>query len=275
MCSRCNEAGRWQQCAACRAQPATAPGYALSRQRILWGELLGISLRIYRQNFGLVSVAVLLTAAPLLIGQLASSALQLLWSDDFGLVIGLSLLIGIAQLLAQALAWLGLLGIGVRLARGEPAELSMLLSGLPRLGALLLQGAAIQFALMFAAGCAFAPVVAVFALSDEPALSTVGLAGLVAALGTGAVIYVALGFAFASFELAAQPGVGPFAAIGNAWAIARGERLTIAFGLLLAFGLALLGMLVCFVGLIFTLGYATLLLAVLYVALRNGAELPR
>jgi hypothetical protein len=113
----------------------------------------------------------------------------------------------------------------------------------------------------------------VFALSDEPALPTLGMAALVAFCGAGFVAYTALGFSFASLELVAQPRLDAFDAIRNAWAIARGERLTIFVGLVLVGLLLLAGALFCLVGLLFTLGYAAVLFSVLYVALRNGAEL--
>lgn len=274
MCSHCNEAGRFELCEACRAR-AGGDAFALHRNRIVWGELLGFSFRVYKQSFGLMTLTMLGAGAPFVVGQLLSYALQVLLVDQLLLAIALSGLLLIAQTIVQGVVTLGVLEICIRLARGQPAQLSMLLGGFRRLGALLLQGLVTNFSVMFAALCATAPVIAVFVLSDQPALPTIGLAGLVGLIGIGMVVYLALGFSFASFELVAEPRLDAFDSVRNAWAIARGERLTIFFALVIVAMLAFAGALVCLIGLVFTLGYATLLFTVLYLALRNGAALPR
>jgi hypothetical protein len=275
MCSRCNEAGRFELCEACRARVGADDAFAFRRDRIVWGELLGFSLRLYKQNFGLMTLTMIAAGAPFVLGQLASYAVQALFVDQLLLAVALSMLLLIVQTVAQGVITLGTLDICVRLARGNPADLGMLLGGFRRLGALLLQGLVTNFAVMFAALCATAPVIAVFVLSNEPALPTIGVAALVALVGAGFVVYLALGFSFATFELVAEPRLDAFDSIRNSWAIARGERLTVFVALVIVGLLAFAGALVCLVGLIFTLGYATLLFSVLYLALRNGAKLPR
>lgn len=283
MCSRCVGSAREQnpaasgepvpQCQACLAR-AAGDGPALRRDRIVWGELLGFSFGLYKRHFAQVTLAMLVVLAPFAIGQAMSFPLSALFEDDFLLAIALSFLIWLAQMLAQAAATLSALDVCVRLARGEADAKLSLGAGLHRLGALLLQYLIVSFSLMFAALLAAAPVIAVFALSDEPALPTLGMASLVAFCGAGLWAYTVLGFSFASLELVAQPRLDAFNAIRNAWAIARGERLTIFVGLVLVGLLMLAGALFCLVGLVFTLGYAAVLFSVLYVALRNGAELP-
>jgi hypothetical protein len=286
MCSRCVDAAGSAheqdpaasgepvpQCQACRARAGGDGVALLRRDRIVWGELLGFSFELYKRHFAQVTLAVLVVLAPFVLGHAVSLPLSALFEDDFVLAIALSLLLWIAQMLAQAAATLSALDVCVRLARGEAEVRLSLRAGLSRLGPLLLQYLIVNFALMFAALLAAAPVIAVFALSDEPALPTLGMAALVAFCGAGFVAYTALGFSFASLELVAQPRLDAFDAIRNAWAIARGERLTIFVGLVLVGLLLLAGALFCLVGLLFTLGYAAVLFSVLYVALRNGAEL--
>jgi hypothetical protein len=280
MCSRCveagaspNDAGAAPQCISCRARPEST-GSALRRDRIVWGELLGFSFDLYKKNFARVTLATLALLAPFVIGQLVSAPLAWLFEEQLLLGIALSLLVWIAQLLAQGVVTLSALDLCIRLARGEHAPAYSLQVGLSRLGALLAQYVLVNLGLGFASLCAAAPVIAVFALSDEPPLATLAIAGLVAFCGAAFIAYTALGFSFAACELVAQPRLDAFSALRNAWAIARGERLTIFFGLALVALLALAGALACFVGLIFTLSYAALLASVLYVALRNGAQLP-
>lgn len=284
MCPQCVEAAaaRGQdatasppQCEAC--SPRRAAGtVALRRDRIVWGELLGFAFALYKRHFVQVTTAMLLALSPFALAQAASYALSSLFGgDDFLLAIALSLLLGVAQLLAQAVTMLSALDLCLRLARGQTGASVSLRAGLSRLGPLLLQYLMVNFALAFASLCAAAPVIAVFAFSGgDPPFSTLGIAALVALCGAAFVFYTMLGFSFAPFELMAQPRLDALAALRNAWAIARGERLTIFVGMAIATLLALAGVASCFVGLIFTLGYALLVLGVLYTALRNGAELP-
>lgn len=274
MCSHCNEAGRAALCIDCRTRVGS-DAFPLRRDRILWGELLSFSFRLYKQHFGLITLAMAAAAAPFVLGQLVSYALQTLFMDELFLLVVLSMLLLILQAVAQSAVTLGLLDICIRIARGQPAHAGMVFGELRRVGALILQGVVTNFAVMFAALCATAPVVAVFFISDEPALPTIGIAALVAFAGAGFVVYLALGFAFSTFELVAEPRLGPFDSIRNSWAIARGERLTLFFALGIVALLALAGVMFCLVGLLFTLGYATVLFTVLYLALRNGAQLAR
>src|SRR5688500_10462022 len=113
MCSQCVAAagatreqnpdantGPVPQCEACRAQAGDAAP-ALRRDRIVWGELLGFSFGLYKRHFAQVTLAVLVVLAPFVIGQAVSAPLSALFDDDFLLAIALSLLLWLAQILAQ------------------------------------------------------------------------------------------------------------------------------------------------------------------------------
>jgi hypothetical protein len=180
--------------------------------------------------------------------------------------------LSLVHLLAICVLTLGVLKISLRVARGEPAELSLLWSSVPRVGAFLLVGAAMGAALF---GVELL-LLAVFGLgfssldSGDWTLGTLLIGVALGLLGLAASAYVSLGLVFAGLELVDNPETSVLAALKNAWRIARGERLTLGFGLFLISLLIGAGLIMCGVGVIFTLGYASVLFAALYLALRNG-----
>jgi uncharacterized membrane protein len=88
-------------------------------------------------------------------------------------------------------------------------------------------------------------------------------------------VYLVLGIVFAQTELAFNDESGPISALVYSWRIARGRRLRI-LGVSIVAGLIMLGsMMLCGIGLFFGLPFATLLYVALYLALRNGADVPR
>lgn len=272
MCSVCNDAGRFALCPACREREG-AGNFPFRRDGVIWGRLLSFTFDIYKQNFGLVTkvVATGLCGLALLHGL---SLLSSVFSDNVALM-GLSwITVVILQMLFQAVYTLGAIGISLRLVRGEPAQYGMLLDGMKRIGALIVQSLVTNTALMLTMIVAIAPCGA-FLFGIAPTPVSIGLCALSALLGGAVFIYLALGFTFSTMELMLDPTIDPIKAIKNAWAIARGARLAIAFGWFIAAALMIAGGAMCFIGLFFTLGYAGLLLTTLYLALRNGAALER
>ncbi len=87
-------------------------------------------------------------------------------------------------------------------------------------------------------------------------------------------IYVILGLLFAQVELAFNDDAGPIDAIIYSWRIARGKRLSI-FGVAVISTFIFLGsLMLCGIGVLFGAPLATLLFGALYLALRNGADVP-
>jgi len=88
-------------------------------------------------------------------------------------------------------------------------------------------------------------------------------------------IYFGLPLYLLQPELTLNEDVSPMQALRNCYTLARGERLSL-FGVgLLVMALVLVGLLACCVGIFPALGLGQLLLAGLYLALRNGSELER
>jgi hypothetical protein len=87
-------------------------------------------------------------------------------------------------------------------------------------------------------------------------------------------IYFITGIAFMQAELAYNDDAGPIDAILYSWRIARGKRWRIMGVGLLAGLIALGSAMLCGIGLLFGAPLATLLFCALYLALRDGADVP-
>jgi hypothetical protein len=284
MCKRCNEDGRFDQCTRCRAEQAVAvareqpagTGFPFRRDGVAWGAFLRFCFTCYTKNFGLLTLATIACFGAVFVLQAISGVLLMaLASFDGGQFVWIVL--PVLQALLMSLMTLGMLQISLRVVQDQPAGLSLLWSGMPRIGPFLLVSAAIGAALL---GLELV-LLAVFGLgfssldAADWTLGTLLVAGSLGLVGLAASIYVSLGLVFAALELVAQPELSPLTALKNAWRIAHGERLTVGFGLFLISLSMLAGAMFCGVGLVFTLGYAAVLFAALYLALRNGAPLDR
>lgn len=237
----------------------------------MWGAFLRFCFDVYRRGFGLVTLALIAICAAALLAHGLGTTLIMLSAEllDPGL---LWPLLGAAEVLLMCALLLGMLKLSLQLVRGQPASLSLLLSGVDRLGSLLLVSmitAAVvggaELLTVLPIGLGFAFLDASVSLGD---LLLVALGVLVALCVS---IYVLLGLVFATIELVSEPTIGTFTALGNAWRIAHGERLTVGFGMFLIGVLGTVGGMFCGIGALFTLGYASVLFAALYLALRNGA----
>jgi len=88
-------------------------------------------------------------------------------------------------------------------------------------------------------------------------------------------IYVATGIAFMQAELAFNDDAGPIDAVLYSWRIARGKRWRIIGVGLLASLIAAGSAMLCGIGLLFGAPLSALLFGALYLALREGADVPR
>jgi hypothetical protein len=281
MCKRCNEDGRFDRCERCRheralvsAHPPPAAGeFPFRRDGVEWGRFLRFCFELYTKNFGLLTLTMIIclgSAFPLFI---------LGWVLVFALGGGAGgdglwwLFVPLLHALTIAALAFGVLKLSVEIAQNRPARLSLLWSNPSGLGSFLLISVAVavitlsvQSAVWWLAISGFETVT-----GDDLTLGTLIVAGALALVALIAMVYVSLGLVFAWIELVAYPQLSVLTALKNAWRIARGERLTIGFGLFLITLLILAGLMMCTIGVIFTLGFASVLFASLYLALRNGA----
>jgi hypothetical protein len=282
MCKRCNEDGRFDACVNCRAQRAAqvaeaqhaGTGFPFRRDGVAWGPFLRFCLDRYAQNFGVLTLAMIACFGSFFVLYVIGAAFSFV-SAGFGDSGFLWALLSIAQIVLTSALTVGMLKISLEVVQSRPVEVSMLWSGMPRLGAFLLVTAAMGAAMLGVEGV----IALVFGLgfslleTGDWTLGTLVLGALLALAAMGLSVYVSLGFVFACLEVVAEPTLGVLAALRNAWRIANGERLTVGFGLFLISLLMFAGMLMCGVGMVFTLGLSAVIFSALYLALRNGAPL--
>lgn len=200
------------------------------------------------------------------------------WS---GLRITLEAVTQIVQLVLSAIFTLGFWSMALRGLHGEPARVGALFSQVSKIWKYILQ----SLALGLAGALIVAPVLLIIFLAfvgpvdrATPMTEIMDNAGkplaIASAIGAPFYIYAVLGIVFAQVELAFNDDAGPVDAIIYSWRIARGKRWSI-LGVCVIAGLIMLGsLMLCGIGVLFGAPFATLLIAALYLAVRQGADVP-
>jgi hypothetical protein len=194
----------------------------------------------------------------------------------------MSVLFQVLQTAVSGVFTMGFVAMGVRALNGKKANIGALFSQIPKVWKVLVQ----SFVIVVGLALIVLPILVVILLMfvgpvtlDTPMDEIMDKAGRPFAIA-GLVflpvyVYLVLGIIFAQSELAFNDDSGPISALVYSWRIARGRRLRI-LGVSIVAGLIMLGsMMLCGIGLLFGLPFATLLYVALYLALRNGADVPR
>jgi hypothetical protein len=188
----------------------------------------------------------------------------------------------LVQLALSAIFTLGVWAMAVRGLHGEPMSVGVLFSQLSKIWKYVLQ----SLAVLVGAILVLLPLVVIIFLMfvgpvdlDTPMNEIIDDAGRPFAIALAALlpvyIYVAAGIAFMQAELAFNDDAGPIDAVLYSWRIARGKRwMIIGVGLLAGLIVAGSAML-CGIGLLFGAPLSALLFGALYLALRDGADVPR
>jgi hypothetical protein len=191
------------------------------------------------------------------------------------------IILQVVQLVLSAVFILGLWAMAVRGLHGQRTAVSVLFSQLSKVWKYILQA----FAVALGAMLTVIPVLAIVFLMfvgpidlDTPVTEILDDAG--PALGVAGIVllplyvYLATGVAFMQAELAFNDDAGPIDAIIYSWRIARKRRWRI-IGVGLIAGLIWIGSaMLCGIGLLFGAPFSLLLFGALYLALRNGADVP-
>ena len=188
----------------------------------------------------------------------------------------------LVQLALSAIFTLGVWAMAVRGLHGEPMSVGVLFSQLSKIWKYVRQ----SLAVLVGAILVLLPLVVIIFLMfvgpvdlDTPMDEIIDDAGRPFAIALAALlpvyIYVAAGIAFMQAELAFNDDAGPIDAVLYSWRIARGKRwMIIGVGLLAGLIVAGSAML-CGIGLLFGAPLSALLFGALYLALRDGADVPR
>ena len=188
----------------------------------------------------------------------------------------------LVQLVLSAVFTLGLWAMAIRGIQGQRTTVGVLFSQLSKIWKYVLQSVAAGLGAILIV----LPIIVIVFLMfvgpidlDTPMSEIVDDAGIPFAIASLVLlplyIYIATGIVFMQAELAFNDDAGPIDAIVYSWRIARGKRWRIigvgSLASLIAMGSAML----CGIGLFFGAPLSILLFCALYLALRNGGDVPR
>ena len=273
------------------SRPA-ASGFELTRREFTLSDLLSTASEAWSRDLGAWVLAMLLYG---LIGIGVPMTLGFLWGIVSAIQGGdgdpgtaftwldwiVEAAIQAVQLVLSAIFTLGMWAMALRGLHRERVSVGALFSQMSKIWKYILQA----FAVGVGTVLLVAPIALIIFLAfvgpvdrSTPMSVIVENAGrplLITLLVLAPVyVYVATGIAFLQAELAFNDDAGPIGAIVNSWRIARGKRWRIIgvglIGALIWVGSAML----CGVGLLFGGPFVVLLTAALYLALRQGAEVP-
>lgn len=192
------------------------------------------------------------------------------------------ILLQVLQLVLAAVFTLGLWAMAVRALHGHRTTVGVLFSQLSKIWKYILQSLAIGLGAILI----ILPIVVIVFLVfvgpvdlDTPMNEIMDDAGLPFAIASLILlplyVYIVAGIAFMQAELAFNDDAGPIDAIIYSWRIARGRRWRIIGVGLIAMLIWMGSAMLCGIGLLFGAPFVILLFAALYLALRNGADVPR
>lgn len=273
------------------AQPVKL-GFTLSRDGVALTDLLSRASEAWSRDLGSWVLAMLLYW---LIGMGVPFSLSLVWGmvsafqksglDTSAMFAAVDVIVQVVlyllQLVISGVFTLGLWAMAVRGLHGKRTTVGTLFSQLSKVGKYVVQ----TLVVFFGIALIILPVVVIVWLVfvgpvdlETPMSEIMDDAGQPFALASLLLlplyVYIVTGIAFIQAELAFNDDAGPIEAIVYSWRIARGKRWRI-IGVGLLAGLIFMGSaMFCGIGLLFGAPLATLLLAALYLGLRNGADVP-
>ena len=268
------------------------PGFALARDSVTLTDLLSKASSAWSRDLMTWVLAMLLYW---LLGFGIPFALSFVWglisafqqgsSDTSATFAAVNVIVQIVmygvQLVLSAVFSLGIWAMVVRGLHEKPMSVGVLFSQLSKVWKYVLQ----SFAVILGVFAVVLPIAVVIFLMfvgpvdlDTPMNEIVDDAGrpfgIAMTILLPVYVYVFTGIAFSQAELAFNDDAGPIEAILYSWRIARGRRWRIIGIGLLAALIAAGSAMLCGVGLLFGAPLAALLFGALYLALRDGADVP-
>ena len=268
--------------------PATPTAFPLSRDSFTVTQLMSRASDAWGRDLANWVLAILLY---MILGFGIPAVFGFVWSiygsfqgssSTFGAVdILVQATMQILQLVLSAIFTLGLWAMALRGLHGERATVGVLFSQLSKVWKYVAQSIVVVLGVLVIV----APIVILVFLAfvgpvdrstpmEEITRKAAGPFGIAMLVALPVYAYIGAGLAFIHVELAFNDDAGPIEAIRNSWRIARGKRLVI-IGVGLLSGLIYLGsLMLCGIGVLFGGPLAMLAFAALYLALRNGADVP-
>jgi hypothetical protein len=268
------------------------PGFSLARDNVTLTDLLSRASEAWSRDLAAWLLAMLLYG---LLGLGIPFALGMVWgffatiqeangepSAMFAAVnVIVQVVLQVVQLVLAAVFTLGLWAMALRGLHGHRTTVGVLFSQLSKIWKYILQALAVGLGAILIV----LPIIVIVFLAfvgpvdlDTPMNEIIDDAGppfgIASLVLLPLYVYIVTGIAFIQAELAFNDDAGPIDAIIYSWRIARGRRWRI-IGVGLIAGLIWLGSaMLCGIGLLFGAPFVLLLFGALYLALRNGADVP-
>lgn len=263
--------------------------FSLTRETVTFGDLISQAATAWQRDVGtwvLAMVFVLLIGVgiPMVLGLVVSVFSAMISGGEphpaaEAILVGLQVGVQVLQTVVQGILALGFWAMAIHALHGRPAPIGALFSQINKAVKYVLQLLAIWFPLAAVFGAIGAVVFFLSAGSidmplDEALVAAGPALSIFFLVSAPFYLYIFLGIVFAQLELTYNDGAGPIEAVVYSWRISH-ERRWLILGVVIVSGLIAMGSIVfCGIGFLFGGPLATLIMAALYLALRNGADVP-
>ena len=270
---------------------ASEPAFALTRETVTLADLVSKASEAWQRDVGTWVLATVLWALigfgiPIVLGVVVGVLGTVLSGGDphpaaQAIMTGLRVGVQILQTVVQGVLAMGFWAMAIHALHGKPAPIGALFSQINKAVKYILQVLAIWIPLAAVFGAIGAAVFFIsvgsidldMPLEDAFEAAAPGL-WVFLLLSIPIYVYIFLGILFAQLELTFNDSAGPIEAVVYSWRIARKRRWLVLGATIISSLIAMGSMLLCGVGFLFGGPLASLILAALYLALRNGADVP-
>jgi hypothetical protein len=275
MCVTCSQGGEQLSCPTCRERTGEAGAFPLKRDSWRFNQLWDYCFAAFKQNWVMISAAVLIVGGIGFITNLLTRLAPLLGNlADSEVLAGiLTVVATFVQNVVQGVLGIGMSRMMLDVLQGKPANIERVFSQFHKAGAYIYTVLIVMLFALVPVGVLAGIMYGVISALDD--------AGIPIVLGVGALamiplVYFTLPLVLLQPQMAARDELpSPMQLLRNCYTYARGERFTI-FGVVLVQVLIILtGLLACCIGVIPAAGLGSLLITGLYLALTNGADLER
>lgn len=193
-------------------------------------------------------------------------ATALLPADSTAAITVLTTILNVVQFVAQTWIPLAMFAVSLDVVRTGRVELDVALQSIARLPHALAQAALIMLPLAVVGGLVAAAAFG-FGLDGSLDKLWIPLLAVSPLIGAG-LFYYLTGVFFAQIALVDEPPLGPLVGIEASMRAVSGERARVALMMIIMGATIVAGLLLCCVGVIFSMGLANLMFATLYLALK-------
>jgi hypothetical protein len=271
VCPACTGEGAFEICPTCRERLGIG-SFPFTRESWNVGGLVSYSWERFTENntWLLLCVVTLLLFGMVFATSFVVGIFRPLFEEDLTGIVLYSGVSQVVQTIASLAMQLALIRICLDVAVGRGVRIERLVRPLRRLPAALVQQLLLLVVVYVPIGAAIA--LPLLLIEDQDTAALVVVVAVIALMVP--VVFISLGVAFMQYELVHASDAGIVSAIARSWQLAKGQRLPM-FGVWVLSALIMMaGIAACCVGFIAAFPLANVILAVLYLTLRNGSGLP-